>query len=137
MKQANKTTRNMALGLLSLCVMGISTPAFARLKTGDPTEIKFIGKTESQPIFQLNLNNAENDQYLISIKDNAANKLYTEKVSGVNISRNYRIAVNEDDLKSDFFGITIEVTNLDTKTTKVYKVSSRTNVTHDFVVAKL
>jgi hypothetical protein len=137
MKQAKKTTRNMALGLFSLCIMGISTPTFARLKAGDPTELKFMGKYGSQPVFQLNLNNSDNDQYLISIKDNADNKLYTEKVSGVNISRNYRIAGNEDDLKSDLFGITIEVTNLDTKTTKVYKVTSRTDVTHDFVVAKL
>ncbi|HEY5367646.1 MAG TPA: hypothetical protein VIJ75_01540 [Hanamia sp.] len=137
MKQAKKTTRNMALGLLSLCIMGTSTPTFARLKTGDPTELKFIGKSESQPVFQLNLNNSDSAQYLISITDYEDNKLLSEKVSGVNISRNYRIAGNEDDLQSDLFGITIEVTNLESNTTKVYKVSSKTKVTQDFVVAKL
>lgn len=127
MKQAKKATKNMALGLLSLFIMGISTPTFARLRTGDPTELKFIGNSRSQPVFQLNLNNTENNAYLISIKDNAANKLFSEKVGGINVSRKYQIAVNEDDL----------VTNLDNNTIKVYKVSSKTSVTQNFVVAKL
>lgn len=138
MKRTNKTTRNIALGFLSLCIMGISTPAFAGLITGDTTELKYIGKNEGDPVLQLNLNNSENARYLISIKDYENNQLYSRKVSGINISRTYRFAINEDDdLKSDPFGITIEVTDLDTKTSKVYTVSSQTKVTQDFVVAKL
>lgn len=137
MKQTNKTTRNIAIGFLILCIMGISTRTFAGLITGDTTELKYIGKNEGDPVIQLNLNNSDNARYLILIRDYENNQLYAGKVSGINISRTYRFAINEDDLRSYPFGVTIEVTDLDTKTSKVYKVSSQTKVTHDFVVAKL
>jgi hypothetical protein len=136
MKQTNKTTRNIALGFLSFCIMGISTPTFAGLITGDTTELKYIGKNEGDPVFQLNLNNSDNGRYLISIRDNENNNLYARKVSGINISKTYRIVVDEDDLKSDLFGVTIEVTDLDTQSSKVYKVSAHTKVKQDFLVAE-
>ncbi len=137
MKQTNKTTRNIALGFISFCIMGISTPTFAGLITGDTTELKYIGNNQGDPVFQLNLNNSDNGRYLISIRDNENNNLYAGKVSGINISKTYRIVVDEDDLKSDLFGVTIEVTDLDTKSSKVYKVSAHTKVKQDFFVAEL
>lgn len=82
-EKSKKTTRNISLGFMSFWILDISTPTFASLKTGDPTELKFIGKSESQPIFQLDLNNSENAQYLISINDNTDTRFLKKSVESI------------------------------------------------------
>ena len=49
MKQAIKTTRMITMGLFTLCTMGLSQATFAGVKTDDPIEFKFIGKTQRPP----------------------------------------------------------------------------------------
>ncbi|HEY5463434.1 MAG TPA: hypothetical protein VIJ95_09265 [Hanamia sp.] len=137
MKQANNKTRNIALALFALCTMGLSIPTFAGVKTGDPIELKFIGKQNSQPIFQLKLNNSENGLYLVSIKDPSQNVLFSEKLKGIDIVRTYRMDIDSDDYESPSFGLKFEVTNLDTHQTQEYKVSSETHVSNSIIVAKL
>jgi len=137
MKQANNKTRNIAITLFALCTVGLTIPTFAGVKTGDPIELKFIGKQNSQPIFQLKLNNSENGLYLISIKDPSQNILFSEKVKGTDIVRTYRMDIGSDDYESPSFGLKFEVTNLDTHQTQEYKVSSETHVTNNIIVAKL
>lgn len=137
MKQANNKTRNIALGLFILCTMGLSIPTFAGVKTGDPIELKFIGNKNNQPLFQLNLKNDDDSYYLISIKDESQNLLFSEKVKGINISRIYQFDISQDDYNSPSFELTFEVTSLDTHKTEVYKVSSKTKVTQNIIVAKL
>src|SRR5450432_1591940 len=89
MKQTMKTTRMITMGLFTLCTMGLSQATFAGLKTDDPMELKFIGKVNNHPVFQLNLNNNEAGEYFISIKDENLNRLYAEKVKAneANFSR--------------------------------------------------
>jgi len=137
MKQANNKTRNIALGLFTLCAMGLSVPTFAATKTGEPIELKFIGNKNSQPIFQLKLNNSENALYLITIKDASQSVLFSEKVKGTDILRTYRLDVDSEDYESPSFGLTFVVTNLNTHQTQEYKVSSETHVTNNIIVAKL
>ena len=137
MKQANNKTRNIALGLFTLCTMGLSVPTFATIKTGDPIELKFIGNKNSQPIFQLKLNNSENGLYLITIKDASQNVLFSEKIKGINILRTYRLDIDSDDYESSSFRLKFEVTNLDTHVAQEYKVSSETHVTNNIIVAKI
>ena len=137
MKQANNKTRNIALGLFALCTMGLSIPTFAGVKTGDPIELKFIGNKNDQPIFQLQLHNAEKGFYLISIKDLSRNVLFSEKVKGIDIIKNYRLDISSEDYGAASFGLEFEVTNLDTHQTHEYKVSSEKHVTNEIIVAKL
>ncbi len=137
MKQAMKTTRMITMGLFTLCTMGLSQATFAGLKSENPVELKFIGKIKNHPVFELNLNNNEAEQYFISIKDENANVLYSEKVKGENISRKYQLDIDEADLNSSSFGVTVEVTSAKTHKTEVYKISTNTSVTENIVVAKL
>ncbi|HEY5390830.1 MAG TPA: hypothetical protein VIJ57_01850 [Hanamia sp.] len=137
MKQANNKTRNIAIGLFTLCAMGLSVPTFARIKNGDPIELKFIGNKDNQPQFQLQLNNAENGLYRISIEDLSQHVLFTEKVKGIDIIKDYLLDINAEDYGSPSFGLKFEVTNLDTHQTQEYKVSSETDVTNKIVVDKL
>jgi hypothetical protein len=137
MKQAMKTTRVITLGLFTLCTMGLSQATFAGSKTDNPVELKFIGKFKNRPVFQLNLNNNETEQYFINIKDEYNTVLYSEKIKGENISRKYQLDIDDADLNSSTFGVRVEVTSAKTHKTQVYKISSHKSVTENIVVAKL
>ncbi len=92
MKQAIKTTKMITMGLFTLGTMGLSQATFAGVKTESPIEFKFIGKTNNQPVFLLNLNNNDAEEYFISIRDESNTVLYSEKLKAteVNFSRKYR-----------------------------------------------
>lgn len=137
MKTVKKTTKMIAMGLFTLCTMGLTNATFAGTKPTDPSELKFVGKVGERPVFQLNLNNDEAQVYYINIKDANSNVLYSEKVKGANLIRNYQLDVNEADLDSSDFGVTVEVTSAKTHKTEVYKISTKTNVTKDIIVAQL
>ena len=139
MKQAMKTTRMITMGLFTLCAMGLSQATFAGLKTDDPMEFKFIGKIKNRPVFQLNLNNKEAEEYFIRIKDENHDVLYSEKVKAkdANFSRKYGLDIAEDELNAPGFAVMVEVTSAKTHKTQVYKISSHRTVNENIIVAKL
>ena len=137
MKQSFKTTKMITMGLFTLCTMGLINPTFANAKTDNPVELKFIGKIKDQPVFQLNLNNTEADEYYINIKDANFNILYSEKIKGENLSRKYQLDIDASELNTSEFGVTVEVTSAKTHKTQVYKICSHTSVTENIEVAKL
>ena len=137
MKQAMHTTKMITLGLFTLCVMGISNTTFAGTQTGDPAELTFLGKVGNRPVFLLNLNNEEEGKYFISIKDEDRNVIFSERISGIDLSRKYQLAIDAADLSSSTFGISVEVTNAKTHKTDIYKISSKTQLVQNIVVAKL
>jgi hypothetical protein len=139
MKQTMNATRMITMGLLTLCTMGLSQATFAGTKPGNPVELKFIGKIENQPVFQLNMNNSEAEEYYVSVKDENNTLLYSEKVNArdANFSRKYQLDINEDDISSPGFGVTVEVTSAKTHKTNIYRISSQTTVNENIIVAKL
>ena len=139
MKQAMKTTKMITMGLFALCTMGLSQATFAGLKTENPIEFKFIGKIRNHPVFQLNLNNNEAEEYFIRIKDQNHDVLYSEKVKAkdANFSIKYGLEIDEADLNAPEFGVTVEVTSAKTHKTQVYKISSHTTVNENIIVATL
>jgi len=139
MKQAMKTTKMLTMGLFTLCTMALSQATFAGLKTDDPVEFKFIGKIKNHPVFQLNLNNHEAEEYFIRIKDENQDVLYSEKVKAkdANFSRKYGLDIEDDDLNAPEFAVIVEVTSAKTHVTRSYKISSHRSVTENIIVAKL
>ena len=139
MKQAFKSTKMVTMGLFSLCTMGLTNATFAGVKPDHPIELKFIGKIKNQPVFQLNLNNTEAEDFFIVIKDQNHEVLYSEKViaKDANFTRKYQLDITEADLNTSEFGVRVEVTSAKTHTTQVYKVSSQTSVHEDIVIAQL
>jgi hypothetical protein len=137
MKQAMHKTKMITLGLFTLCVMGTSSKTFAAPRTGDPAELTFLGKVQNRPVFQLNLKNAEEGEYFISIKDENRSIIFSERIKGIDLSRKYQLAIDDADLSSSTFGVSVEVTNAKTHKTDVYKISSKTQMVENIVVAKL
>jgi len=58
-------------------------------------ELSFAGKINSQPVFQLNLNNRSTEKYSVVLRDEFGTVLYEETLSGVNISRKYMFDLDE------------------------------------------
>jgi hypothetical protein len=139
MKQATRTTRMIAMGLFTLCTMALAEATFAGSKSDDPIEFKFVGKIKNRPVFQLNLNNNEAEVYLISIKDENYDLLYSEKVKAKdpNLSRNYALDIDESDLNAPGFAVTVEVISATTHVKQVFKISSHRSVSEKIIVAKL
>ena len=121
--------------MVIILVMGFTQPASSIDKSVNPVELQFLGKYSNGPLFRLKLNNPETGEFLIRVKDGDGNLLYSEKLKGDNLTRNYNIDVKEDELYS--FKAQFEVTNIKTKETSVYKVSNNNRVVSDIVVAKL
>jgi GTP cyclohydrolase FolE2 len=137
MKQKINATKMITMAIFALCTIGSSHPALASVKMNDPIELKYVGTTNTQPVFQLNLNNTDISEYFISIKDANNTVIYTEKLKGANLSRKYRFEINEFDLSSPSFGITVEVTSAKTHKTEEFHVKSITHTVNNYEVAKL
>lgn len=136
MKQTIKNSKMIAIGLFTFCTMGLTNATFAHESAdSSPVELKYIGKINNNPVFQLNLNNDDNDSYFIKIKDENANVLYSEKVKGENLSRKYQLDVENTDQNA--YGVRVEVTSAKTHKTQVYQISTHTSVTQNIVVAQL
>ena len=137
MKTVIAKTRTITMGLFILCVMGLVNTTTAGNGPSTPAKLTFVGKVQNRPVFQLDLNNGTPGIYFISIKDANNNILYSEKVKGANVSRNYQLDVDDAELNSADFGVKVEVTSAATHQTKVYRISSETKVTSNIVVAQL
>ena len=133
MKRVMKNNKMMALALVAMMVMGTTTAALANGGSDDPIELKFLGNYKSQPIFQLNLHNADAAEFTITVKDNNDVVLYSEKLKGAEISRKYRLNTDEIELS----GVTFEVTNRKTNKTVTYTVNNSTRMVTEIEVAKM
>ncbi|MEP6617341.1 MAG: hypothetical protein ABJA57_12210 [Ginsengibacter sp.] len=66
-------------------------------KTESPVEFKYIGKMNNQPLFQLNFNNVESSDFIITLTDQTGAVIYDEKISGKDLSRKYMLNLDEID----------------------------------------
>ena len=134
MKKAMKNYSLMIITLITLTV-GFSTITLANDegKTKNITELKFIGNMENQPVFQLNLNNTEDDEFIVTFRDDAGNVLYSDKFKGAGISKKFM-------LKSEEFSdsaLNVVVKSKKYNTTEVYTINRSHTYVEETVVNKL
>jgi hypothetical protein len=134
MKKAMKNYGLMIITLITLS-LGFTTITLANDegKTKNTTELKFIGNMENQPVFQLNLNNTEDDEFVVTFRDEAGNVLYSDKFKGAGISKKFM-------LKSEEFGDTalnVVVKSKKYNTTEVYTINRSHTYVEETVVNKL
>jgi len=109
-----------------------SVESFADNKSDNPVELKYLGSVNSQPVFLLNLNNNESDEFVVTLKDRAGNVLYSETLKGKLVSKKYRL--DTDDSASE---IRFEVSSKKDNTKTVYTVVRNTHVVEDVAINKL
>ena len=86
--------------------------------TASTIVLKFIGNVENQPVFELNLANTEADEFLIIIRDEYGNLLYSSKEKGSNITRKFMLNEEMGDTNLYF-----EVKSKKNNKTETYKIS--------------
>jgi hypothetical protein len=124
----------IAIALVAL-TLGLSTATLANDEGGikNVTELKFIGNMENQPVFQLSLNNTEEDEYSITFRDETGNVLYADKVKGANITKKFM-------LKADEIGdatLNVVVKSKKTGKTEVYSINRSHSYVEETVVNKV
>ena len=134
MKKAMKNYGLMIITLITLSlVFSTITLANDEGKTKNITELRFIGNMENQPVFQLNLNNTEDDEFVVTFRDDAGNVLYSDKFKGAGITRKFM-------LKSEEFGdsaLNVVVKSKKNNTTEVYTINRSHTYVEETVVNKL
>ncbi len=133
MKTVISTLSRTALLLMAVFTMSFSTNTGTPGKSDIPAELKYLGSFDNQPQFQLSLNNTEEDEFLVVIRNKNSQVLYKEKIKGANISRKYQL--NTEELDSN--GITFEVVSKKTKSRVAYTVNETARLVQDVSITAL
>jgi hypothetical protein len=134
MKKVLINTRILAIALGATFITAFSLPALAtEEKKAIPVELKFVGNIESQPVFLLSFNNAEESGYTIVVRDEFNNVLYRDNVKGGNITKKFLL--NTDELGDA--AITFEIIGKKTEKTVVYEVNKKSRLVEDLVINKM
>jgi hypothetical protein len=97
MKSATRNYSIFSIALLAL-TLTFSTTTLANDEEGKNshvTELKFIGNLQNQPVFQLNLTNIEEDEFVVTFRDQYGNVLYTDKFKGANLTKKFLLRSEE------------------------------------------
>ena len=87
-----------------------------------PAELKYAGMLKENPVFELSVNAAEADDYLISISDENGIRLYAEKIRGDKFTK--RFLLNAEELGEDKLYFTVY--SKKNNKSAVYEISSNT-----------
>lgn len=135
MKSIMRNYGIMAIALVAF-TLAFSTTTLAnneKEKVASAIELKFIGHYENQPVFQLNLNNKEADEFTITFRDEYGNVLYSGKVKGSNISKKFMLNIEEigDNVLS------VEVKAKKNNQAEVYQINRNRSYVEETVVSKI
>ena len=130
-----KTYKTTAIALFALLTIVSTDNVMANesKKSANGIELRYVGNNENQPVFQLNVNNADEDEFLVTFRDEQNNVLYSGKLKGVNISKNFQ-------LDTDTIGdnvMSVEVKSRKSNKSEVYKINRTHSFTEDISVSKL
>ena len=134
MKVMNK---NKAIIIAMMAIISTSfNPVSAMDKKSDPPaiEVKYLGVQEKNPVFEINVNNTQAENFIVTISDGTGTVLFSEKLSGKNFSRKYRIDTEEEIADG---GLRFEVKSVNTNKTEVYIVGVSENITRGMTVNKI
>ena len=136
MKKVMSKNKAIIVALMAVISTSFVNPVSAMDKKSDPpgVGIKYLGFVDRNPVFEISTNNAEADNFFVTIRDQAGTILYSEKLSGKNLSRKYRIDTEEEIANG---GLRFEVRSVNSKKTEVYVVGISENITREVAVNKI
>lgn len=137
MKKGMLNYRSMVMALLIAFGLSLSVSAIANGSYGaddkSAPELKFIGNIDDQPLFQLNLNNTQEDVYTITITDAYGNLLYSDRVKGINISKKFRLNIEELGDET----LRVKVSSKKTNKSDVYEIKRTSRLVEEATVSRL
>ena len=136
MKKVMNRNKAIIVALMAIVSTSFINPVSAMDNKRDlpGVEIKYLGFVDGNPVFEISTNNAVADNFFITIRDEAGTVLYSEKLSGKNVSRKYRIDTDEEITEG---GLRFEVRSVNSKKTEVYIAGISENITREMAVTKI
>jgi len=130
-----KNYKTLAIALFAALSVASTSNVMANegVKPKSNIDLKFIGNIENQPVFQLNVNNTEDDEYIVTFRDEQNNVLYSGKLKGINITKNFQLST-EDDVNNT---MSVEVRSRKSNKSEVYKINRTRSFTDEIVVNKI
>jgi hypothetical protein len=136
MKKVMNRNKAIVIAMMAFISTSFGTPVSAMGKKSDPpgVEIKYLGFKDKNPVFEIIINNIQADDFFITIRGESGTALYSEKVSGKNISRKYRIDTEEVIPEG---GLRFEIRTGSTNKTEVYIAGTTESITREMAVNKI
>ena len=136
MKKVMSKNKAIIFGLMVMISTAFSNPVSAMDKKSDPpgVEIRYLGFVNKNPVFEITTTNVQADNFFITIRDEAGTVLFSEKLSGKQLSRRYRIDTEEEITNG---GLRFEVRSVKSKKTEVYIAGVSENITREMAVTKI
>ena len=135
MKKVMNSKKAIIIAIVAVFSMAFTTPVIAMEKNAGPgIEIIYLGFQQSNPVFEIKISKAETENFLITIRDASGTVLLSEKLTGKNISRKYRIDTEEEIEQG---GLRFEVKSIREKKTAVYIAGVSENITREMAVNKI
>ena len=135
MKKVMNSNKAIIIAIAAAFSMSFTNPVIAMEKNPEAgIEIKYLGFRGSNPVFEIKISKAETEKFLITIRDASGTVLFSEKLTGKNISRKYRIDTEEEIEQG---GLRFEVKSIREKKTAVYIAGVSENITREMAVNKI
>ena len=132
-----KAMRNYGILAITLIAFTLSFSTVTLANEEGPkktvSELKYVGKLENQPVFQLDLNNTEEEEFSVTFRDEYGNILFSEKFTGVNITKKFLL--NNDELSDAHLNVVVKARKRNT--TDVYIINRNTSYVEETVVNKI
>src|SRR5215204_600971 len=130
MKKVMNKNKTIIIAMMAIIGTSFSNPLSAMDKKIDPpvVEIKYLGFNDKNPVFEISINNVQADNYYITVRGESGTALYSEKISGKNISRKYRIDTEEQIPEG---GLRFEIRVGSSNKTEVYVAGTTESITRE------
>ena len=132
-----KAMRNYGILAITLIAFTLSFSTVTLANEEGPkktvSELKYVGKLQNQPVFQLDLNNTEEEEFSVTFRDEYGNILFSEKFTGVNITKKFLL--NNDELSDAHLNVVVKARKRNT--TDVYIINRNTSYVEETVVNKI
>jgi tellurite resistance protein len=128
------TVKNTVIGLFTfVAIIAVNVANATTTEEVTPAaELKLITHIDAQPVFQLSLNNAQNEKFFVIVKDEFGTVVYEETVSGINIKRKYQL--NTEELGT--VGLTFEIVSMSNTKPVVFSVQNNSRITKETLIVK-
>ena len=128
-----KVIVSIAMSLFFVLSLNLTASATDEDKKPSTIQLKMISNANEAPVFQLDLNNKEVEEFYVTIKDNFGNTLYSDKIKGSNISKKFKL--NPEGMSDE--SIRVEVRSKKTNKSEVYTINRSSKYIQETVVNKL
>ena len=138
MKKIIMNNRSMAIALLTLFTVALSPVVNAtEKKPAIPAEIKFVGKVQNNPVFELSVpGTGVQEEYIISVRDEHGNVLHVETVKAAGFTKKFMLSLDENNDGTNY-SIQFVISTKSNKKSALYSVNNNNRSVEEVVVTKL